>query len=198
MQKLITLICFIACSIAISSMMMVYQANASETVRTIGCINSKTLQTKPVNSIWNCFYWKNWQNISLPPDSHVKTWKKLFKTERSIINRLPIVNFESSFDENAWNKWAKWYVQTLRAYKIPKDVQSQLKWMKNRQESQKTWNCKQHSKSEDRMMRCLYARHYGAKTGFDWYPNKAMVARQYYIDWFKNNKLEAFIFFSQT
>jgi len=42
----------------------------------------------------------------LPPRSQIKIWLKYFN-EFEIINRLGIVNFESSFDENAGNKYAK-------------------------------------------------------------------------------------------
>lgn len=164
------------------------QAKASENIKIIWCINKITLETKQPSEKWNCYYGEGWQNIMIPPDSHINIWREVFENDEMIINRLPIVNFESWFDENASNKHAKWYVQTLRSYLIPPDILSQLKWMKDRQESQKKGNCSQHIESgENRVMRCLYARHYGALDGYHWYPNKAMKAREFYINYFKTN-----------
>lgn len=178
-QAVVILICFIVFIAWISD-----DANA-EWIKVIGCIHSKTLETREPKK-GACYYGKGWQNIALPPESQMKVWKKVFSNDQMIINRLPIVNFESSFNEFAWNKYAVWYVQTLRSYKIAPDAESQLIWMKNRQDSQKKWNCSQH-KTESRLMRCLYARHYGALTSNHWYPNKAMVARDFYISYFKKN-----------
>jgi len=73
----------------------------------------------------------------LPTVSQIEIWREVFPNDEMIINRLPIVNFESGFDEYAGNKYAKGYVQTLRSYSIPPDVESQLEWMRDRQDSQK-------------------------------------------------------------
>lgn len=183
---LIDLVVTIAVILAITGM-YIGKSHASEEIKIIGCINTNTLETtKPSN--WNCFKGKGWQNIMLPPKSHINKWKQVFTNEKEIINRLAIVNGESWFNENASNKWAKWYVQTLRSYKIKPDIVSQLKWMKKRQESQKKGNCSQH-KTEDRLMICLFARHYGALSPNHWYPKKNMKVREYYINYFKTNSL---------
>jgi len=180
---------FIFTSLLIGFIALYEDAMASEEIKIIGCINSVTLETKlPKN--WNCFYWKGWQNIMLPTVSQIEIWREVFPNDEMIINRLPIVNFESGFDEYAGNKYAKGYVQTLRSYSIPPDVESQLEWMRDRQDSQKEWSCSHYSDSgEERMMRCLYARHYGATSWYDWYPNKLIVARNFYINYFKTNSL---------
>jgi len=154
-----------------------------DTKKIISCIHTKTLETRdPHNE--TCYFWPGWQNIVLPSKSDLKEWQKVFETDAEIINRLPIVNFESWFDINASNSIAKGYVQTLKSYKIPIDIVPQLTWMKARQESQKKGNCSQWSdKGETRMMRCLYARHYGALKWYHWYPNKAIVARAVYKEY---------------
>ena len=162
----------------------------SDTTTIIGCANTQTLETRPPNNNWNCLLGQNWQNIMLPPASHWDTWKEVFNNNpRMIINRLPIVNFESWFNEYAWNYWAYGYVQTLRSYNIPPEIKPQLEWMRHRQSTQVVGNCSHRSYSEDAMIRCLYNRHYGMLTHYNWYSNKLMVARDFYYDWFEKNWL---------
>ena len=156
----------------------------TDKIQIIGCINKETLETKkPRNG--NCYYWRNWQNIMLPPIQHLTRWRMVFDSDREILNRLPIVNFESWFNSKAGNRHAHGYVQTLRSYKIAPAIIPQLKWMKDRQDLQKKWNCKHRAYSEESMMWCLYARHYWALTTNHWYPKKALKARQYYLNYFK-------------
>jgi len=168
----------------------------------IWCINTYTNKTTATNNNWNCFNWPNWQNIMLPNKEQYKIWKEVFWSDRAIINRLSIVNFESWFNENASNKWAIWYVQTLRVYNISTDIKEQLIWMKNRQESQKKYtawwrlscgyywthyNYKDWFNAwEDWVMACLYRYHYNANTWM-WYSKKLMKTREYYLDYFNTN-----------
>lgn len=167
-------------------------ANADNNIKIIGCINTITLETREPSENGNCLFGLNWQNIMLPWNDQLNKWWKVFETKNQIINRLPIVNFESGFDPYAENSIAIWYVQTLKKYKIWLSIEEQLTWMKNRMESQKEWNCSQWVEFwEERLLRCFYARHYGALSWYHWYPNKLIAARNYYIQYFekieKNN-----------
>lgn len=183
---------------------LIQEVNADDWPTIIGCINQDTLETK-IPKQWNCFYWNWWQNIMLPNQEHMKIWEEVFDSKQAIINRLPIVNFESWFNENASNKWAIWYVQTLRTHNIDKDIKSQLEWMKNRQDYQKqeevNWKygkikaCGYYKENyneidwfpawEEWVIACLYRWHYHAQNG-SWYARKAMKAREYYINYFNN------------
>ena len=152
----------------------------------IACINQYTYEIKqPIK--WICYHWQNWQNIMIPPISHIEKWRKVFDNDRQIINRLPIINFESWFNPQAQNPFAIWYVQTLRKWNISTDIKEQLIWMKNRQESQRIWNCSHRNYSEEAMIRCLYNRHYWMLTHYNWYSNKLIITRQFYLDYFSNN-----------
>ena len=79
-----------------------------------------------------------------------------------IVNRLPVVNFESSFNPNASNGIARGYVQTLKKWNVGTSITDQLTRMVNRMEHQKTVGTCSHRTQEgdERLLRCLYARHF--------------------------------------
>lgn len=180
----------------------------SDSTKIIWCINSRTLETKKPREDGTCYHaWAWWQNIALPPRSHLQYWRKYWE-DRQIVNRFPIVNFESSFNENASNPFAIGYVQTLRKYWIPKDIDSQLSWMKNREDwnvlkewvygksgkrSPRCWSYREQRNHKDwynswelAVLACMYRHHYHAHDG-GWYSKKAMKARQYYFEYLHNN-----------
>lgn len=157
----------------------------------IGCYND---YTKKVREGTKCTQ-KGDKNVSLPPRSQIKVWLKYYN-EFEIINRLAIVNFESNFNENAQNSHAIWYVQTLRSHGVAPDIDSQLKWMSNRQASQKVkytaWGSKRcgyywendnvkdgFEAWEYGVLSCLYRYHYHAYKG-TWYAKRGIEATQYY------------------
>lgn len=151
----------------------------------IGCINTVTLEIVSPTKKGNCYYGKDWQNILIPSRSEALVFLDVFGSEAEAINRFPVVNFESGFDQFAKNAIAKGYVQTKKEYNVPIDPYSQLTWMKKRMDTQKGTSCRWYVESgEERMLRCLYARHYGALSGFHWYPNKAIATRSFYLDYF--------------
>lgn len=173
-------------------------------VSLIWCLNAHTLETRNPTKNWNCYWWGAWwHNIQLPPRSHIETRKKYWP-DNGIINRLSIVNFESSFNENAWNPHAKWYVQTLRKYNISPDIDSQLGWLKKREEwnvlkewvywaywkkSPRCWSYRNQPNNrdwfpqwEEGVVACMYRHHYHANE-WTWYAKKAMKAREFYINY---------------
>lgn len=94
----------------------------------IGCYNDITKETRQASVCT-----KRWDhNIKLPPRSHIIVWLKYY-TPHQILNRLAIPNFESDFNIYAKNKYAKWYVQTLKSHNVNIDIDSQLAWLKNRE-----------------------------------------------------------------
>lgn len=169
-------------------------ANVERTV--IGCINTNTYHTRvpiatnPESS--KCYYGKGWQNIFALPAEQIKYWEDRFTTEQ-IINRLPIVNFESGFDPKAGNKFAHGYVQTLRKYKVKPDIATQLDWLKRRTSEispcNKYWEEDNkndgYKKGEDAVISCIYRHHYSSTAGKN-YSKKAMAAREYYKAYYRS------------
>lgn len=141
-----------------------------------------------------CYYkWDS--NIILPTKSQIKIWLKYFN-KNEIINRLALVNFESWFNPFAWNNYAYWYVQTLRKYHINPDIDSQLQWLKKRQNEQKVkytsrgskrcwiyWNQYNYidwfNSGEYWVLSCLYRYHYNSKK-WVWYSNRGIKITKFY------------------
>jgi len=179
---------------------LAFLAHFPEKSTVIWCYNS---WTKEIREAKRCTRWGD-HNIILPPQSQIKIWLKYFN-EFEIINRLALVNFESSFNPNAGNYFAKWYVQTLRKYKISPDIDSQLQWLKNRQKYQKVKFTKNWSKRcwyywsnnnykdwfeawEYWVLSCLYRYHYHSKKG-TWYSKRGIKTTKFYkeyIFWIKD------------
>lgn len=152
----------------------------------IWCINNN-FETRKPNENWNCLLWKWRQNIWLPPKSHLEIYKKVFyNSEARIINSLPTENLESWFNPNAQNKYAIWYVQTLRKRGVWLSIEEQLTRKRDRQTSQKNnkklcWSYK----TENDIIKCLYKWHYSF-TKWEYYSQKSMKVREYYINYFKS------------
>ena len=153
-----------------------------DTHQIIWCINTKTNKVEKPSSSWNCFIWKNYQNIMLPPKSHVLKYLEVYEDNvDDIIKSFPTENMESSFNEDAWNKYAYWYVQTLRKYKIKPDIESQLTWKKERQENQlenkkQCWFYKDDSPDQ---IKCIYRYHYHATKWYA-YAEKSYILYLFY------------------
>ena len=104
----------------------------SDNIRVIGCLNEKDMTIHEPNK-GNCFLgngWR-WKNIMIPPQKDLDMFKKIFWEDYKY--RLAIANFEGSFREDAGNASAYGYLQTLRSYKIPPDITSQLNWLAKRE-----------------------------------------------------------------
>ena len=178
----------------------------TDKVQVIGCYNKNTWKTREVTSKWNCYHWDGWRfNIMLPPLNHISI-RKEFYTDHQIVNRLWIVNFESSFDENASNHYAHWYVQTLKSHWITPDIRSQLERMRNREHhsvlpeyiwsSPRCWVYWKKDNTRDGfpkweawVLSCMYRYHYDANK-WSWYARRVMAAREYYIQWFESRFID--------
>ena len=165
----------------------------------IGCYNSNNNTTKETTKDGNCFWWQGgrWHNIMLPPISHLKYWEE-HRTDHQIINRLPIVNYESSFNPEAGNKHAVGYVQTLRSYRIPWDIRSQLAWLARREKvvlsvgnwsSKRCWIYREQDNRvdwfdawEDAVAACMYRYHYHSYK-WTWYAKRGVATKWYYKKW---------------
>ena len=163
---------------------------SAESTTIIGCMNMKNYNDiRPPIDWKNCFYGKWWLNIKAPSDSELKEIMSAGYNHRQAVNRLAIINFESSFNINAGNKFAHWYVQTLRKWNISKDIKSQITWMKNREERgypkwcSRYWNednkLDKQPKWEDGVIACYYRYHHGRYSY--WYSKRAMAARNVYL-----------------
>ena len=171
--------------------------------RVIGCYNNYTKETRE-----DYICTKPWDlNIKLPARSQIVTWFKYYN-EYQIMNRLALVNFESSFNIHASNPYAKWYIQTLRSYNISIDIDTQLQWLKNR-ENRTYWkvyyagkwgktrwcgyywnnfNTKDNVEAwEYWVLSCMYRYHYQANTWM-WYGARGIKVTKfykYYMFWIK-------------
>ncbi len=168
----------------------------------IGCYNDRTKKTRGLDKSWRCL--KGWDhNIKLPPRKDIVVWLKYFN-EFEIINRLSIVNFESDFEETAENPFAKWYVQTLKSHGVKPDINSQLKWLKKRQDAQKVvktrggslrcgyyWNNYNYKDGfeagEYGVLSCLYRYHYHAHKG-TWYAKRGIKGTKFYKEYLFGGK----------
>lgn len=161
----------------------------------IGCYNSITKTTREDNVCTQ----KGDHNIILPAREQIKEWLKYYN-EAQIVNRLALVNFESAFRENVWNPSAYWYVQTLRSHKVAPDINSQLSWLKNR-ENKTYWQeyfnwksgllkwCGYYWENENTrdwtwkweywVLSCMYRFHYSQTEGV-WYAKRWIIATKFY------------------
>lgn len=173
----------------------------SDKIQVVACLNEKNMTIhSPKN--WNCYLGQGgkWKNILLPPKSHIEHFKKIFWDDYKY--RLAIANFEGSFNENAQNPYAIWYLQTLRTHKVKKDVVSQLTWLKNREDKNTGVACEKYSKENFTLFgtiniekgelakyTCMARRHYGAFSPWDgkhWhhsvmYAKRFKVTTEYYL-----------------
>jgi len=169
--------------------------NLPEYVSIVWCYRDWVIKKPKSDQWWGCYLpWWWWHNIMLPPQSHIVTWRKYYN-DSQIINRLALVNFESSFNEDASNKFAHWYVQTLRTHWVSKDMATQLEWMRNREKRYsdngkycgKYW--KQNNKVDwydkwaDAVLACLYRYHNHANR--TWYSKRWMTVTRYYRSIFR-------------
>lgn len=165
----------------------------TDKIQVVACLNEKNMTIhQPKN--WNCYLGQGgkWKNILLPPKSHINQFKKIFWDDYKY--RLAIANFEWSFNENAQNPYAIWYLQTLRSHKVKKDIVSQLNWLKNR-EDKNTWvACGKYEKENFTLFgtmniekgkiakyTCMARRHYWAFSPWDgkhWH-HSVMYAKRY-------------------
>lgn len=94
-------------------------------------------------------------------------------------------NIKSSFNKNAENWHAKWYVQTLKSYNIKPDIVSQLTWKKNRQDEQKINKSKCWKFTWKEQQKCIYRYHYHSRKWYN-YAEKSYKIYEYYKNYFNN------------
>lgn len=157
----------------------------------IGCINEITWEIKkPLNQEYSaCYHWtKGWKNLRFPSKSQLKMMKEVYKTRAWVVTAMTLMNHESQF-----NRLAKWchkggcdyglfQIRDVNGWKNMTDRQ-QMEWFKNR----KAWqmspsgNCYQHKDSwQQRMLRCIFARHNWVLDWFARYPSKRLEEWKFY------------------
>lgn len=166
--------------------------------RVIGCYNSYTKETRE-----DYICTKPWdKNIKLPARSQIVKWLKYY-SEHQILNRLALVNFESWFNIYAVNDRAKWYVQTLKSHNVDIDIDSQLAWLKNRENKTYArlsfagkywkvrgcgsyWNTTNFkdwfAQWEYAVLACMYRFHYDSNKG-SWYAKRGMKVTKFYKEY---------------
>ena len=158
----------------------------------IWCIRLSDNYTRKPNDQGNCLLGKNWMNIIAPTEDQMKELLKIHGNKAKVINRLPIYNAESGFNNSAvWvHKNGKdcGIIQIRDIYGGCKMTEEQqMKWLETRISKQLSdGSCKKYKdSSEERKMRCVYARHRWDKSGYAVYPSKLAAMRLFYINYYK-------------
>lgn len=157
----------------------------------IGCINQYTWEIKsPLNQTYSaCYHWtKWWKNLRFPSKEQLKLMREVYKNRAWIVTAMTLINHESQFDKNA--KWCHkgwcdiWLFQIRDIYWGWKMTQKQqMEWFANRKAWQMSekWNCYQHKDSwQERMLRCVFARHRWDTNGFAKYPSDRLTEWKFY------------------
>lgn len=157
----------------------------------VGCINQITWEfKKPLNQTYAaCYHWtKGWKNLRFPSKQQLKTMKEVYGNRAWVITAMTLINHESQFDSKA--KWChKWWcdywllqIRDVNGWKKMSDKQ-QMEWFKNRKAWQLSskWNCYQHKgKSQQRILRCIFARHNWVLDWFAKYPSDRIAEWKFY------------------
>lgn len=153
----------------------------SNEIKVIACLNEKDMTIHETKQ-GTCFLWKGWKwkNIMIPPQKDIDMFKKVFGDDYKY--RLAIANFEGSFREDNGNTYAHWYLQTLRSYKIPPDIESQLNWLAKREIGTTGRICDLNDMNKTKLDRytCMAWGHFGFfKPGDKHYPHSVMYKKRY-------------------
>ena len=156
------------------------------------------------------YTWKNenWEiackgkNISIPPRSHLKYFKKYFKEKdwglfcdesclNMIANRWALVNFESSFNPNTISPTSDYgYIQVHNGkdFLWENKIQTSLDWLDNRWKEHGVSLCGNKYNitdwESDNMYKCLMLRHNGQKSLNNHYSLRGLSAKKFYLTWF--------------
>lgn len=155
----------------------------------VWCINQITWEIrKPLNQTFaGCYHWsKGWKNLRFPSKEQLRLMKEVYKTRAWVITAMTLMNHESQFDSKA--RWCHkggcdiWLFQIRDIYWGGKMTQKeQMQWFAKRKASQIAWNCSQHVNSwQERLLRCIFARHRGDTDGFAKYPSDRLEEWRFY------------------
>lgn len=155
----------------------------------IWCINEITGEIrKPLNQEYSaCFHGtKGWKNLRFPSKEQMKLMKEVFKNRSWMLTAMTLMNHESQFNKNAkWchQWWCDYGLFQIRDVNWGKNMtqKQQMQWFATRKASQIKWNCSQHVKSwQERLLRCIFARHRGDTDWFAKYPSKRLEEWRFY------------------
>lgn len=157
----------------------------------IACRNQITGEIKkPINpnpDDGGCFYGKNWKNLMFPSRAQLKDLKAVYGNRQGIITAITLINHESQFDSNAkgcHKGGCDYGILQIRDVNGGKNMtdREQMEWFKNR----KAWqvspkgNCSQHVGNQERLLRCVFARHNGVLDWFAKYPSDRLSEWRFY------------------
>lgn len=157
----------------------------------IGCINQFTGEIKkPLSQeYWACYHWsKWWKNLRFPSKEQLKLMKEVYKNRAWMVTAMTLMNHESQFNKDA--KWCHkggcdyslFQIRDVNGWKTMTQKQ-QMQWFATRKASQikAWWNCSQHVKSwQERLLRCIFARHRWDTDGFAKYPSDRLKEWRFY------------------
>lgn len=157
----------------------------------IGCINQYSWEIKkPLNQTYSaCYYWtKGWKNLRFPNKRQLQDMKSVFKNRAWVVTAMTLINHESQFDSNAKGcskngcDWWIFQIREVNWWKKMSDKQ-QMEWFRNRKNWQLSpqWNCDQHLQSwQQRVLRCIFARHHWDLDWFAKYPSERLQEWRFY------------------
>lgn len=128
------------------------------------------------------------KNVWLPSASQMRLMKEVFHNRKDLYVPLAIINKESQFDVNArsCNKFAcaSGIMQVTDANGGKRmDSKAQLQWFKDRKSHQLTvGTCSKTAKSgsHEKLIRCVFARHFGDLDFYGKYANEGIDMYRYY------------------
>lgn len=157
----------------------------------IWCINEITWEIKkPLNQTYSaCYHWtKWWKNLRFPSKRQLQDMKSVFKNRAWVVTAMTLMNHESQFNPKAKGcskNWCDIWLFQIRevnwGWKMTE--KQQMEWFANRKAWQMSaqWNCYQHrSSGQERILRCIFARHRGDTDGFAKYPSKRLEEWRFY------------------
>lgn len=162
----------------------------------VKCYDYKTrLMHDPVNN--SCMIGKTMKNVWLPSASQMRLIKEVFHNRKDMYVPLAIINKESQFDVNArsCNKFACasgiMQITDVNGGKRM-DSKEQLQWFKDRKAHQlSVGTCSKTAKSgnHEKLIRCVFARHFGDLDFYGKYANEGMDMYRFYENLLEGKEL---------
>lgn len=191
----------LAVSIGIATAVIDVHANDNRIVfqeypTLVKCYDYSTgLMHKPVKG--SCLIGKTMKNVYLPSAYQMRIFKEAYVTREYIYAPLAIANWESQFDINArsCNEYAcaSGIMQITDANGgLSMDTYEQLKWFADRKEYQITkWTCSNTAATwnHEKLLRCVFARHYGTLDFYGKYVNEKMDMYEFYKELLEGKEL---------
>jgi len=159
--------------------------------QTIWCLH-KDLYFWTPKSWWDdgCWIGKNWGGIKFPKETLFNKIKSIYKWDKEkMASMMAIINWESGFNENArWpNKWGVdcglFQIRDINGG-CKMTVDQQMQWAKKKMENDYKNKCKSWKQGSPERTRCMFSRYNWQTKTWNYYSQRMMKVRQFYLDYF--------------